>query len=198
MGKAKMILQFPAVFIIFMNLSSFCQAQGTRLLRQPSASKEHIAFVHGDDLWITGINGGEARRLTSALGTETSPKISPDGNWVAFTGQYDGNTDVYVVPVQGGMPTRPTGNWADLVQGWYPDSKKIIFTSGMEGYPTANTKFFTIDVNGGDSEAMILPFGFIGSLSDDGQYMAYQPYSFGIPSGETTGAGRLSQSGSLI
>ena len=182
MGKAKMLLQIPIVFIILIHLASYTQAQGTRLLRQPSASKEHIAFVHGDDLWITGINGGEARRLTSALGTETSPKISPDGNWVAFTGQYDGNTDVYVVPVQGGIPARLTWHpGADLVQGWYPDSKKIIFTSAMEGYPTANTKFFTISVNGGNSEAMILPFGFIGSLSEDGQYMAYQPYSFWDP-----------------
>lgn len=170
------------LFIVSLQLQSFVHAQGTRLLRQPSASKDHIAFVHGDDLWITSINGGDARRLTSAMGTETSPKISPDGNWVAFTGQYDGNTDVYTVPVQGGIPTRLTWHpGVDLVQGWSPDSKKIIFTSAMEGYPTANSKFFTVGINGGNTEAMIIPFGYIGSLSDDGQYMAYQPYSFWDP-----------------
>lgn len=157
-------------------------AQGTRLLRQPSVSKEHIVFVHGDDLWAVTREGGEARRLTSALGAENNPRLSPDGKWVAFTGQYDGNTDVYLIPLEGGAPKRLTWHpGPDLVQGWTPDGKAVIFTSGREGYPTANTKFFTVPTTGGTPVAMILPFGFAGSLSDDGQYMAYQPYAFWDP-----------------
>jgi tricorn protease len=74
--------------------TSIVLAQGTLLLRQPTASKQHIVFVHGDDLWVVGIDGGDARRLTTAIGAENNPKLSPDGKWVAFTGQYDGNTDV--------------------------------------------------------------------------------------------------------
>jgi len=182
MKKISALCRILFSILVVSSMHNLLQAQGTRLLRQPSASKDHIAFMHGDDIWITSIAGGDARRLTSAIGTELNPRISPDGKMVAFTGQYDGNTDVYVVPIEGGMPARLTWHpGADLVQGWFPDSQKIIFTSAMEGYPTANTKFFTVAANGGNTEAMNIPFGFTGSLSGDGQYMAYQPYSFWDP-----------------
>jgi tricorn protease len=169
-------------FLSAVLLSLHAMAQGTLLLRQPSVSKDAIVFVYGDDLWVVGREGGDARRLTSAIGTESNPRISPDGKWVAFTGQYDGNTDVYLVPIEGGEPKRLT--WhpsADLVQGWTPDGKKIIFTSAREGYPTANAKFFTVATTGGTPEAMIIPFGYAGSLNEDGTLMAYQPYQFWDP-----------------
>jgi tricorn protease len=157
-------------------------AQGTMLLRQPNASKDHIVFVHADDIWVTTMNGGDARRLTSAMGTELNPKISPDGKWVAFTGQYDGNTDVYIVSIDGGEPKRMTWHpGADIVHGWLPDGTGVYFTSGREGYPTVNTKFFTVSVKGGTPTAMPLPFGFSGTLSPDGQTMAYLPYSLWDP-----------------
>lgn len=157
-------------------------AQGTMLLRQPNASKDHIVFVHADDLWVVDHNGGDARRLTSAVGSETSPKISPDGKWVAFTGQYDGNSDVFIVPIDGGAPKRLTWHpGADISQGWMPDGLSVYFTSGRAGYPTVNTKFFKVDIKGGTPEALPLPFGFVGSLSPDGSTMAYQPYSFWDP-----------------
>jgi len=157
-------------------------AQGSMLLRQPSASKDHIVFVHADDLWVVEHKGGDARRLTSAIGAETSPKISPNGKWVAFSGQYDGNTDVYIVPIEGGDPKRLTWHpGADITQGWLPDGNSVFFTSGREGYPTVNTKFFKVSVNGGTPDALPLPFGFVGSISPDGTTMAYQPYSFWDP-----------------
>lgn len=162
--------------LALMLVTNMVMAQGTMLLRQPDLSKDQIVFVHGDDLWITGSDGGDARRLTSAVGTESNPKFSPDGNWIAFTGQYDGNTDVYLIPSKGGEPKRLT--WhpsADLVQGWTPDGKSIYFTSGREGFPTATSKFYTISTVGGMAQPMILPFGFTGTLSEDGQQMAYQP-----------------------
>ena len=168
--------------LILLITTQFTQAQGTMLLRQPSASKDHIVFIHADDLWRVDRNGGQAQRLTSAVGSETSPKISPDGKWVAFTGQYDGNSDVYIVPIDGGEPKRLTWHpGADIAQGWMPDGKAVYFTSGREGYPTVNAKFFTVSVNGGTPTAMIVPFGYVGSLSPDGKTMAYQPYSFWDP-----------------
>ena len=178
---------------ILINLSSilsiFCclfiansKAQGTMLLRQPTASKTHIVFAHGDDLWVVDRNGGDAYRLTSAIGSESNPRFSPDGNWIAFTGQYDGNTDVFIVPVKGGAPKRLTWHpGADIVQCWTPDGKSIIFTSGREGYPTANTTFFKVSVLGGTPVSLGIPFGNSGTISEDGQYMAYQPYSFWDP-----------------
>lgn len=98
------------------------EAQPTRLLREPTVSERHIAFAYANDIWIVGREGGAARRLTSFQGQETNPQLSPDGRWVAFSGQYGGNTDVYVVPVEGGEPRRLTWHpGADVVQGWTPD-----------------------------------------------------------------------------
>ncbi len=152
------------------------------LLRQPTLSKQHIVFVHGDDLWVVAREGGDARRLTSAIGAETSPKISADGKWVAFTGQYDGNTDVYIVPVDGGEPKRLTWHPSpDVAQGWTPDGKSVYFTSPRETTPIANTKFFKVNIAGGTPEALIIPFASSGSFSEDGQHIAYQPYQFWDP-----------------
>ena len=157
-------------------------SQGTMLLRDPSVSDNHIVFVHANDLWVVDRDGGEARRLTSAEGAEINPRISPDGNWVAFSGQYDGNTDVYIVPIIGGEPERLTWHpGADIVQDWTPDGQRVIFRSGREGYPTANTKFFSVSVDGGTPEALPLPFGHTGSISPNGSKIAYQPYQFWDP-----------------
>ena len=157
-------------------------AQGTMLLREPSVSETHIVFVHANELWVVDRDGGEARRLTASEGAESSPKISPDGNWVAFTGQYDGGTDVFIVPIEGGEPQRLTWHpGADIVQDWSPDGDYVIFMSGRDGYPTVNTKFYKVSVNGGMPEALPVPFGFVGSVSPDGTKMAYQPYRFWDP-----------------
>src|SRR6201982_761342 len=89
------------------------------LLRKPTISKTQIAFSYGGDLWTVDRNGGEAKRLTSDVGIEIDPVLSPDGTMVAFTGEYDGNEDVYAVPTAGGIPKRLTTHpGADQVVGW--------------------------------------------------------------------------------
>lgn len=157
-------------------------AQGTMLLREPTVSDTHIVFVHANDLWIVDREGGDARRLTTALGAEVNPRFSPDGSMVAFTGEYDGNTDVYVIPAEGGEPVRLTWHpGADIVQDWTPDGEHVIFMSGRSGYPTANTTFFKVPLSGGTPVKLNIPFGFAGSISPDGSTMAYQPYRFWDP-----------------
>src|SRR5712671_7072931 len=100
------------------------------LLRKPTVSKTQIAFSYGGDLWIVDRIGGEARRLTSDIGIEIDPIFSPDGSWIAFTGEYDGNEDVYVIPAAGGVTKRLTYHpGADTVNGWSPDGKNVTFIS---------------------------------------------------------------------
>ena len=163
--------------VLLLGMVYTATGQGTMLLRQPAISGQSIVFVHGDDLWVTGLQGGDARRLTSAVGTENNPKISADGKWVAFTGQYDGNTDVYIVAIDGGEPKRLTWHpGADMVQGWSADGKWVYFTSGREATPIATSKFYRVNINGGTSEPLVIPFGFAGCFSPDEQYLAYQPF----------------------
>src|SRR5436309_5523237 len=80
----------------------------TRLLSQPAVSARHVAFIYADDLWVADLDGQNVRRLTSDIGVESHPVFSPDGKLIAFSAQYDGNTDVFTIPVDGGPPTRLT------------------------------------------------------------------------------------------
>lgn len=157
-------------------------AQGTMLLRQPTISQEHIVFVYANDLWICSRNGGEARRLTTDIGQESLPHFSPDGQWIAFSAQYDGNTDVYVVSVKGGEPKRLTWHpGPDFVTGWTPDGKHILFSSGRESVPTKESRIFKIAATGGMEEALPIPRAVAGELSGDGKYIAYQQIAFWDP-----------------
>ena len=149
-------------------------AQGSRFLHQPDVSATHIAFVHANDLWLVARTGGDAVRLTSSDGAETDPSFSPDGAWIAFTGQYEGNTDVYLMPASGGQPVRLT--WhpsADVVQGWTADGR-ILFRSGREGVPTRLWKFYAVPASGGLPVALELPQAYSGGMSADGAWLAYQ------------------------
>ena len=98
-------------------------------LRTPDIHGDQVVFVAEADLWIAPVGGGKARRLTTHAGAESYPKFSPDGQRIAFTGQYDGNADVFVVSADGGEPRRLT--WhpsSDLVIGWDPDGKQVLFS----------------------------------------------------------------------
>lgn len=145
-----------------------------RLLRDPSICKDQVAFVYANDIWVVGRGGGTARQLTTHKGTEQNPMFSPDGQYIAFTGQYDGNTDVFVVPTAGGEPRRLTYHpYADSVQGWTPDGSKVLFTSGRDTAPMAFNRFWTVSVKGGMPDALPIPMGYKGAYSPDGKQLAY-------------------------
>ncbi len=157
------------------------EAQGTRLLRDPDVGPDHIVFVHANDLWLVGRDGGDAVRLTSGEGGETDPAFSPDGRWIAFTGEYGGNVDVFVVPATGGEPRRLT--WYpgdDVVQGWAP-SGEVLFRSDREGQPTRLWRFYTVAVDGGFPKPLAVPQAYHGEMSGDGAWLAYQEIGYWDP-----------------
>ncbi len=160
---------------------SLVEAQGARFLRQPSVGPDAIAFVHANDIWVVGRDGGDARRLTSGEGAETDPAFSPDGRWIAFSGEYGGNTDVYVVPSAGGQPTRLTWHPGDdAVQGWTPRGE-VLFRSGREGQPTKLWRFYTVPVTGGLPRALPPHQAYLGEMNDDGSMIAYQEIGYWDP-----------------
>lgn len=160
------------------SLTGNLDAEEAQLLRSPAMSKSHIAFVYANDIWISGPDGGNARRLTSFQGAETSPHFSPDGKLVAFAGEYDGNTDVYVVPVEGGEPQRLTWHPGyDVVRGWTRDGKRIVFASGRDNVPVGFPKFWTVDLNGHFPAPMPIPRVAEGKFSPDGKKFVYQKIS---------------------
>jgi len=151
------------------------------LVRHPSLSATSIAFEFGTDIWIVPREGGQAHRLTHGPGVEQLPSFSPDGKWVAFTGDYDGNEDVYVVSATGGTPKRLTFHPApDLVRGWTPDGKSVLFASDMDHMLSQN-RLYTVAATGGWPTALPLPRGLSGSFSPDASKIAYIPHDLWQP-----------------
>jgi tricorn protease len=161
------------------------EAQEGRLLRFPDIYKDKIAFMYGGDLWIASSAGGGARRVTSHPGRELFPKFSPDGKWLAFTGQYDGNFNVYVMPSDGGQPKQLTyyqGAAQPLsdrmgvlneVIAWTPDSKNVVFLSrryAANGWAKRPTM---VSLDGGWPQPMPMDDGGLLSFSADGTKIAY-------------------------
>ena len=164
---------------ILLGLGNLARAQApegpTRLLRYADISKDKVVFSYAGDLWIAPRAGGDARRLTSHPGDELFPKFSPDGKWVAFTGEYDGNPDVYVISADGGEPRRLTFHASrDIVLGWTPDGKNILFRSDRISAPPARTtRLFLVSPQGGPAKVLPVPRGELTSFSPDGTKIAY-------------------------
>ncbi|KPJ88168.1 MAG: protease, partial [Gemmatimonas sp. SG8_17] len=157
------------------------EAQGTRFLRDPDVGPNDIVFVHANDIWLVGRDGGDAIRLTSGEGAETDPVFSPDGQWIAFTGEYAGNVDVFLIPAHGGEPKRLTWHpGEDVVQGWTPNGD-ILFRSGRDGQPTRLWRFYTVGVAGGFPRPLAVPQAYQGEMSADGAWLAYQEIGYWDP-----------------
>jgi tricorn protease len=146
----------------------------TKLLRFADISKDRVVFAYAGDLWVASREGGDALRLTSHMGDELFPKFSPDGRWIAFTGEYDGNPDVYVIPAEGGEPRRLTFHpTRDIVLDWSPDGKDILFRSDRISAPGGITRLFLVPPQGGPARALPVPRGALTSFSPDGGKIAY-------------------------
>ena len=160
------------------------RADEARLLRFPATNGSEVAFSYAGDLWTVPIQGGEARRLTSHIGYEMFARYSPDGGSIAFTGEYDGNREVYLIPSKGGEPVRLTytaTNGRDdlgdrmgpnnIVMAWSPDGKRIVYRNRIgDGFPG---KLWTVAPEGGMPAQVPLPEGGFCSYSPDGKKLAY-------------------------
>ena len=167
------------------SLTAAQEAQEGRLLRFPDIYNDKIAFMYGGDLWLATSAGGTAHRITSHPGRELFPKFSPDGKWLAFTGQYDGNFNVYVMSSEGGQPKQLTfyqGSAQPLsdrmgvlnqVIGWTPDGKSIVFLSRRDASNGWIKRPYTISVGGGLPQPMPMDEGGLLSFSADGTKVAY-------------------------
>ena len=145
----------------------------TRLLRQPHIWRDQVVFVYAADLWTASTKGGPARRLTAHPGDELYPKFSPDGKWIAFTGQYDGNNDVFVIPSGGGEPRRLTYHPSnDMVLGWSPDGR-ILFRSNRASDLPDFDRLFLIAPDGRMPEMLNLPRASLVSFAPDGRRLAF-------------------------
>ncbi|HSB26769.1 MAG TPA: hypothetical protein VLE19_02890, partial [Pyrinomonadaceae bacterium] len=163
-------------FILMLGVSVRVSAQGARLLRHPTVSRDLIAFEYAGDLWTVPRSGGQAQRLTSTPGAEIDPYFSPDGTQIAFTATVAGNTDVYVVSSSGGDPKRLTYHPAlDRVRGWTPDGKRVVFASVRTSAPQQSYfRLWTIGLDGGNPEPLPMPRAFSVSYAPDGQRLAYE------------------------
>ena len=146
-----------------------------KLLRHPTYSKGKVAFSYLGDIWIANENGSDVQRLTDNKARDVYPRFSPDGKWIAFSSNREGNYDVYVVPATGGKPRQLTFHSADDdVVGWTPDGKKIIFTSarGNGVFPGVAT-LWEIPVDGGIEQPVHTDWGSWASYSPDGSKLAF-------------------------
>ena len=145
------------------------------ILQQPAISRDLIAFSYAGDIWTVPRTGGRATRITTGVGVENAPIFSPDGATLAFTGDYDGNTDVFTVPASGGVPHRVTYHpAADVAVGWSADGKKVLFRSNRSA-ASRYTQIFEVSPAGGMATALPLPMAYAGALSPDGKAIAYNP-----------------------
>jgi tricorn protease len=158
----------------------------SRLLRYPDICGDAVVFVSGGDLWRTGADGGVARRLTSGEGEELAPKFSPDCKSIAFTGQYSGTRQVYVIGADGGIPRQltfhndvagipPRGGFDNQVLGWTPDGKRILFNAHRTPYSERNARPYTVSAAGGMEAPLPIREGSAGVLSPDGNRFVFAP-----------------------
>ncbi len=146
-----------------------------RLFRYPDVSATHITFVYAGDIWVVAKTGGLAHRLSSPLGEESFPRFSPDGARIAFSANYDGNTDVYVVPTMGGEPVRVSYHpMGDRLVDWTPDGRLLV-ASSRESDRQRYSQLFVVGAGGGLPTRLPVPYGEFGALSPDGRVLAYTP-----------------------
>ncbi len=157
-----------------------------RMLRYPDINGNLIAFVYAGDIWSVNANGGTAKRLTSHAGFELFPKISPDGKWIAFSAEYSGSRQIWVMPAEGGAARQltfynsegvmpPRGGFDNVVLDWTPDSKRVLFRGNRTTFGDRNGKYFTVSIDGGFEEPLPIVNGGFATFSPDGSQLCFTP-----------------------
>jgi len=147
-----------------------------RMFRYPDVSATQITFVYAGDIWLVPRQGGVATRLSSPTGEESFPRFSPDGSRIAYTAEYDGNTDIYVIPTVGGEPFRVTHHpLPDRLVDWYPDGKTLLMASSMASGSQRFNQLYRVPATGGMPGKLPVPYGEFGAISPDGTTLAYMP-----------------------
>ncbi len=173
-------------FLAFILIAPVAASAQTRLLRFPDIYGDKVVFSYGGDLWTAPVSGGTANRLTAHPGLEVFAKFSPDGKWIAFTGQYDGDEQVYVVPSTGGEPKQltfypargplaPRWGYDNQVFGWTNDGKSVVFRSHRDSWTLPVSNLYTVPMTGGPAEKLPMPESGAGDLSPDGTKIVYSP-----------------------
>jgi len=175
-----------AVFTLGALGLGFPASAQTRLLRYPDIHGDKVVFTYAGDLWTAAASGGAATRLTAHPGLEQFAKFSPDGKWIAFMGQYDGDEQVYVMPSTGGVPKQltwypargplaPRWGFDNQVLGWTRDGKAVLFRSMRDGWDLADTRLYTVPLDGSLGEPLPMPISGAGDFSPDGKRVVYTP-----------------------
>ncbi len=173
------------VMLVFVNLTAWA-ADDARLLRFPDINNDLVVFVYAGDIWSVDAGGGEARRLTSHEGMELFPKLSPDGKWIAFSGEYSGSRQLFVIPSQGGEPRQltwynsvgvmpPRGGFDHVVLDWTPDSRQILFRANRTPYGDRNGRYFLASLEGGLEKPLPVDNGGFAAFSPDGAKIVFTP-----------------------
>ena len=161
------LLPMALLTLTFQLLASAAPADRPRFVQWPAIHGDQVVFTYEGDLWSGTVQGGPALRLTNHPGAETAAHFSPDGQWLAFTGQYDGGSNVYVMPAQGGAPRRLTWRGACTVQGWSPDGTKVLFQSALEHDCRPISRVYAVDLQGHEPQALPLGKAVQAALAPD-------------------------------
>ncbi|MCZ6559900.1 MAG: PDZ domain-containing protein [Gammaproteobacteria bacterium] len=176
------IIILPFLLLIFGQAS----AEPTRLLRFPDIHQDKVTFVYAGDIYVAEVSGGTARRLTSDIGMEVFPKFSPDGSQIAFSAEYNGTRQVYVMPSTGGTPKQltwyndvgpmpPRGGFDYRVLDWTPDGKHIMVRANRLPWGVRMGRYYLVPAAGGTELPMVIPEGGGGMFSPDGSKVVYTP-----------------------
>jgi len=183
----KIVRSFVISVFAFVFATNIVRAENdSRLLRFPDINKDLIAFVYAGDIWTVNSTGGDAKRLTSHLGLELFPKISPDGRWIAFSAEYSGSRQIYIIPATGGTPKQltyynevgimpPRGGWDNVVLDWTSDSKNILIRANRTPFGDRNGKYFLVSIDGGLEKPMQIINGGFAALSPDNTKLCFTP-----------------------
>ncbi|HVF92183.1 MAG TPA: S41 family peptidase [Blastocatellia bacterium] len=192
---------FYSVFLLAALLLPLEASAQTKLLRFPDIYGDRVAFTYSGDIWTAPTSGGTAARLTAHPGIEVFAKFSPDGKWIAFTGQYDGDEQVYVVPSTGGVPRQltfypargpltPRWGYDNQVYGWTKDGKNILFRSHRDSWTLGVNRLYTVAATGGPAEPLPMPESGAGDYSPDNTSVVYSPRSRDFRSEKRYGGGQ--------